>query len=218
MQLFQPVRASRWIPALVFLCAALHAVDAHPHMFLDASLTVRADETGVSGVYVEWRFDQWFSSSILVDYDLDRNRKFDATETADVHDHAFQNLRNFGFFTFFGTGARAVGTEEVSEFAVRVEENRVIYRFFAPFDLPFNSDSLEFSVASYDPTFFCDVAYEEESPVGIDAPSGVSIDYSIRTDRDVEITYSNAVVGNGRGEQSYSGVAHPKRVHIVLSK
>ena len=75
--------------ALFFLATAAFA---HPHLFFDVQLTVRAGTKGVEGVTLAWTFDKWFSASILLDYDVDGDRWFDETETQSVFDQAFSAL------------------------------------------------------------------------------------------------------------------------------
>jgi ABC-type uncharacterized transport system substrate-binding protein len=187
-------------------------------MFLDSSVTVRADESGVAGVVLEWLFDEWFSATILLDYDLDRSRKFDPAETQEVYDHAFSNLGNFDYFTYISVGGSTTPAAEVREFAVSVREHRVAYSFFVPFPVPYRNGTAEFAVAVYDRTFFCDVAYAEVDGVSLEAPSGTSISYSIKKDETVSITYDNAVIGASRDDTAYSGIAHPDQIHIVVRR
>ena len=209
---------------ILFFAAALICLScagrlsAHPHMFLDATITVRADQSGVSGVVLAWEFDEWFSSSILLDYDLDKNRRFSAGETADVYENAFSNLENFDYFPYFTVDGDTTAATEVSEFSVKAHENRIIYSFFVPFSVPFSSDRLGFSVAVYDPSFFCDVAYAKDDRVALQAPTEFSLDHEIRTDKSVTISYNNTVIGAGREDSRYTGVAHPDRVEIVVRR
>jgi ABC-type uncharacterized transport system substrate-binding protein len=187
-------------------------------MFLDAAVTVRADEGGVTGVEVEWEFDVWFSSSIMMDFDFDGNGTFDEYETSEIRDLAFSNLINYDYFTYFKIDGRMIPASEVSEFSVRPDKDRIIYTFFIPFDVPFRGNSTEFSVAVYDKTFFCDVAYVEDQTARFDGPESVEMNYTIGVDKGITIEYDNAIVGNGRTGEVYTGISHPDSIRIQLKK
>jgi len=205
-----------FICILLFLQAGLLA--AHPHMFLDAGITVRANEKGVTGIHVSWEFDVWFSASIIMDFDFDENGKFDDYETSEIYDLAFSNLENYDYFTYFTADAGMIPASEVSEFSVRKDEDKIIYDFFIPFEVPFSEDRAKFSVAVYDKTFFCDVAYVGDRTAFLEGPSGMKMEYTIGEDEDITIEYDNAIVGNGRTGEIYSGVTHPDSIRIVVTK
>jgi ABC-type uncharacterized transport system substrate-binding protein len=191
---------------------------AHPHMFLDAGVTVRADRQGVQGVVVEWEFDVWFSASIIMDFDFNGDGEFDEYETSEIRDLAFSNLINYNYFTYFTVGNDTIPASDVSEFSVRKNEDRIIYTFFIPFSVPFEGNTAKFSVAVYDKTFFCDVAYMDSQAARYEGPAGFEMDYEIGVDEGITIYYDNAIVGNGRTGETYSGESHPDSVRIVLKK
>ena len=195
-----------------------HRVSAHPHMFLDAAVTVRANERGVTGVLVEWEFDVWFSASILMDFDFDNNKKFDDYETSEIYDLAFSNLINYNYFTYFTVDDEMIPASEVTEFSVRAEKDKIVYTFFIPFSVPFEQGAAEFSVAVYDKTFFCDVAYVESETARFEGPGNMEMDYTIGVDKGITIEYDNAIVGNGRSGEVYTGVSHPDSIRVVLKK
>lgn len=74
--------AARSALVAVALSAIGPVADAHPHIFIDAGLTLLLDETGaVSGVEVTWRYDELYSLILLQDYGLDTD--FDGALTED---------------------------------------------------------------------------------------------------------------------------------------
>ncbi len=187
-------------------------------MFLDAGVTVRANEQGVTGIVVEWAFDVWFSASILMDFDFDNNGKFDDYETSEIYDLAFSNLINYDYFTYFTVEGEMIPAMEVTDFSVRAENDTLIYTFFIPFPVPFEDGAAEFSVAVYDETFFCDVAYVESETARFEGPENVQMDYTIGVDKGITIEYDNAIVGNGRSGEVYTGISHPDSIRVLLKK
>ncbi len=68
-------------PCLVVLAALAGPVTAHPHIFVDAGLTVLRDASGhVSAVEVTWRYDELYSLILTEDYGLDPDHDLQLTE------------------------------------------------------------------------------------------------------------------------------------------
>ena len=95
-------RLMRRLPALAALAVMLTPAQAwaHPHVFADARLEV---ETSADGRVTEfrnvWRFDEVFSSSVVMDFDEDSNLQLDSTELAKIGDMVTQSLADFDYYT-----------------------------------------------------------------------------------------------------------------------
>ncbi len=131
---------------------------AHPHMSLEASCEFIWKGDTLSGVYVDWAFDPYFSADIIRGFDLDGDGFFDAGETKAVHDNAFQNLKNYYFFTFIRQGTRRTNPKSVSDFSVFQKSGTLHYRFF----IDLSAYKGEISLALYDYTYFCAIEYAKE--------------------------------------------------------
>lgn len=146
--------------ALVMFLSSAALIHPHPHLFMEARYELDMGISGMRGFWVEWTFDQYFTGSIMMDYDLDRNRRFDEAETREVEVNAFSNLENFNYFTFVAEGDSHRGVTEVREFDVRFESQSLVYRFYVPYSVPAGRLN-GFTLAGYDPTFFCALSYDD---------------------------------------------------------
>ncbi len=157
----------------VFLCVG--AVLAHPHTFITTRLDVEFAGDVIKGVWVEWEFDEMFSSSVLMDADLDRNGRFNAKETAIVFEDAFSNLKNYGYFFYMRKGNDRSSPPAVERFSVKKVKDKLVYRFF----VPVKDIGSELIVSVFDPTFFCAVSYVPKSPVNFLHAEKVQPSYKI---------------------------------------
>ncbi|WP_042954754.1 DUF1007 family protein [Rhizobium leguminosarum] len=94
--------ASSALPILAGLAVASAptGAEAHPHIFVDAKFEAVA---GGDGSLVElrdtWRFDEVFSSSVLLDYDKNRNNTLDPAEIAAVAKTVRESLGEYNYYT-----------------------------------------------------------------------------------------------------------------------
>ncbi|MDF1633840.1 DUF1007 family protein [Mycoplana sp. MJR14] len=73
---------------------------AHPHIFAEARLEVVAGDDGtVSELRNVWRFDEMFSSSVVLDFDKNSNLKLDPDELAEVGQTVLESLEEFHYYT-----------------------------------------------------------------------------------------------------------------------
>lgn len=134
---------------------------AHPHTFITTRLGVEFEQENIKGVWINWEFDEMFSTTVLEDVDLNRNNKIDKNEVDLVYKDAFSNLENYGYFFYIRKGKNRTTAKKVEQFSAWNNNGKLIYKFFIPIN---NSDNeLIFSI--FDPTFFCAVTYYKNKPV-----------------------------------------------------
>ena len=193
-------------------------VSAHPHMFIDSKVSFVFDGNCLEGFVVDWTFDSMFTESIILDYDLNRDGAFDEQEVKEIERGAFSNLKNFGYFTFLRYNERPYPVEEVKNFEVYMENDRLGYRFFVPFQVEAGENFALFSVAIFDETFFCDIAFIEDNPVSIRGESGVETVIYLNENKDLSINYNNQNTSGGRNDAAYSGTAYPTELVLKFRK
>lgn len=154
--------SSRFLASLFCIVFFLFPLHAHPHMFFSASAEFVWEKADLSGCWLEWEFDQFFSADIIRGYDVDGNGSFDAQEIKAVYKNAFINLKNYYYFTFIREKNQRSNPGSVTRFSVSQKKGKVIYRFFLDLS-DFQSGNL--ALAIYDYTFFCDVSYPVKNAV-----------------------------------------------------
>ena len=95
------------------LCAAPLPALAHPHIFAEARLEVVAGPDGnVQELQNVWRFDEVFSSSVLLDFDKNTDLKLDAKELAALGEVMRKSLASYHYFTTITINGAVVGVQK----------------------------------------------------------------------------------------------------------
>ncbi|WP_337269096.1 DUF1007 family protein [Oryzifoliimicrobium ureilyticus] len=101
-----------WVLAIASTLCALAAPSAalaHPHIFVDAKFEAISDASGnLMEVHDIWRFDEVFSSSVLLDYDKNQNNTLDPPELKAVAKTVKQSLAQYNFYTNITINGKAV--------------------------------------------------------------------------------------------------------------
>ncbi|MDG4647601.1 DUF1007 family protein [Roseibacterium sp. SDUM158017] len=107
------------LPALAALgaLAAASPLASHPHIFIDAGVTLSLDEAGrIEAVEVTWRYDELYSLILLQDYGLDEDFDTNLTEAEIAATLGFDLNWNGGFegglHLFRGGAPLAIGAPE----------------------------------------------------------------------------------------------------------
>ncbi|HHU36751.1 MAG TPA: DUF1007 family protein [Treponema sp.] len=170
----------------LLICIPALAV-AHPHMQFTSTAEFVWDEKKLSGVYLEWVFDPYFSADIIRGYDLNGDGLFNKAETKAVYEGAFTYLKNYNYFTFISQKDRREMAKTVEQFSVSQKKGLLLYRFFI--DLSSWAPGT-IRLAVYDYTFFCDVRYPDKNPVALLYEKAlVSPSWEIRENQDNPVYY-----------------------------
>jgi len=136
---------------------------AHPHLFMTSATEFVWEKEKLTGFWLEWEFDLFFSADLIMNCDTDKNGSFSASEIKAVYNYGFINLKNYYYFTFIRQGQKRWSPPNVSNFTAGIrKENTVWYRFFIDLSTASKGD---IAVAVYDYTFFCDIRPTEKSSV-----------------------------------------------------
>lgn len=209
------------LTVVLLFCLSAAPVHAHPHMFIDTEVTFEFDQDELKGFWIQWYFDVIFTASIRLDYDYDKDGRFDDGEVRDIEQNAFRNLRNFHYFTSVIREDGMVEVEEVRGFDAWLENDQLVYRFFVPCRTPLTAETRRLSLIIFDDTFFCDILYLEDSPVHIKGGSYAAAEANIVANKDYLIEY-DPTGGRGRdssGAQTTSlGRAFPYELQLSFRK
>ena len=204
---------------LSFSLLASVPLSAHPHIMLLSNLDFVFAGKTCRGVWVEWTFDRFFSTSIIQDYDIDQNGSFDDDEIQQIHDHAFINLENYGFFVSFRKAKTRHTPSSATRFSAKIEDGKLLYKFFIPLDsFKLNNG---FFLSIFDPTYYCAVKYSD-NPVIIEQSEGVAPSFSIETNKNFPVYYNP--YGAANDTSTYNKwkpgleTAYPKEVHIFFKQ
>jgi len=212
-------RGARLALAALLLLAA-RALPAHPHVYMEARMDFEMRGRECIGLWVEWSFDQVFSAMLIGDFDADRDGSFSAAESAVVQAKAFSNLSKYGYFTFIRKGATRSSPTTVDGFRASQSGGVVTYRFHM--DLAGKGYAGDFSVAIFDPTFYCAIKYRDAPASVVWSGDRPAKDPRVAAteNRDYPVYYNPA--GGATDTRTYSAwapglmTAYPTEVRVVF--
>ncbi|MCP4575321.1 MAG: DUF1007 family protein [Deltaproteobacteria bacterium] len=140
-----------------FISAGVCTSYAHPHVFIDSWITVVFDKKGLAGFNIRWAFDDMFSSMIIMDFDTNHNRRFEAAEIREIEELAFSYLREFEYFVHVKIGKKPFHVKYVKNFSAKIKDNRVFYSFFIPCHVRATEQWKEVRISVYDQKYYTDI-------------------------------------------------------------
>jgi ABC-type uncharacterized transport system substrate-binding protein len=148
---------------------------AHPHVFIDCYLTLVFDDQGLVGFQQHWVLDEMFTAFLLEDFDTDGNMKFNAAEIQNVKQGAFENLREYSYFTYIRIDGKPFPIQNVNSFSVEMnEKDRAIYSFFVPCSVKAGAQIHQVLIAVFDETYYSDVFLVKEA-IRVQHPESIVI-------------------------------------------
>jgi ABC-type uncharacterized transport system substrate-binding protein len=140
---------------------------AHPHVFADARLEIVADNAGnVVELHNVWRFDEVFSSSVLMDFDKNTNLKLDPEELKEVGDTVRTSLADFDYYTTLTDNGKHVDVSKPDAINVDYKDGQLLM-FFAvkPIEKMPLKGHLTFGV--YDPTLYTSIDFPTDNELAM---------------------------------------------------
>lgn len=162
---------------------------AHPHVFADTSLNIVFDEDGLSGIEVEWVFDEFFSSMILEEFDTDHNNEINSKENRGLEKGAFRNLKNYNYFNWMAIDGKKFTIKWVKDFKAHVKGGRLVYSFFIPCHVKASQKDKIVVISPSDPTYYTALEFAAENPVSIKGGKNFSVKYKIAPSTERTIYY-----------------------------
>lgn len=128
---------------------------AHPHVFIDAHVEIVGDEAAhFVALRNVWRFDELFSSSVVVDFDSNANGTLDADELEQVAETIRGSIAEWGFYTFVELGSRDVKLKEPDVIHALYEDGQLILFFEMPVTETVDLKTQSIKVSNFDESFF----------------------------------------------------------------
>ncbi|TWF52015.1 DUF1007 family protein [Neorhizobium alkalisoli] len=140
--------------ALLALAAIPVPAFAHPHIFAQARLEVVAGDDGnVSELRNVWRFDEVFSSSVLLDFDKNGDLKLDAKELAELGETMRTSMADYHYFATITMNGATIGVQKPDVIHASLKDNQLLVIFAVKPAKPVPlKGRLTFGI--YDPTMY----------------------------------------------------------------
>ncbi|MBF0562112.1 MAG: DUF1007 family protein [Alphaproteobacteria bacterium] len=133
---------------------------AHPHVWVTTVTRFIVAKGAVTGIRVEWAFDEFYSSSLIEDYTDHHDVKFDAKDVAALKKGAFQRTAGQNYFTFIKVDGKLLTDLIPSEFNATVVKGIVHYQFLLPLRAPVDPRRHPLTVTYYEESYYVDVTPE----------------------------------------------------------
>lgn len=186
------MRSVKTAMVLTALLASTVPASVHPHVFAEARLNVivAADGT-VKALQHLWRFDDLFSSTVLVEFDKNGDLKLDDAELLDVAQTVHASIADFNYFQVVTVDGKDVAMAPPPRMMANFENEQLIMMFESkPRDPLVLKGKVDFGV--YDPTFYTAIDYLEDANMAVEGmPAGCSRAV-IRPDPDEAIAQNQA--------------------------
>jgi ABC-type uncharacterized transport system substrate-binding protein len=161
---------------------------AHPHVFAEARLDVvlAPDHRSVKALRHLWRFDELFSSTVLMQFDKNADLKLDDAELKDVADTIFSSLAEYDYFQLVSVDGKDVRMNAPAQLMANFDADQLIVLFESAPATPIRlAGTIDFGV--YDPTFYTAIDFTEDANMAVDGLPATCSRQVIRPDPDTAI-------------------------------
>lgn len=153
---------------------------AHPHIFVEARLEVLAGADGnVQELRNVWRFDEVFSSSVLMDFDKNTDLKLDPDELKEVGKTVRDSLADYDYYTNLSLNGKAIKVDKPDIINVDYQDGQLLM-FFAvkPSEpMPLKGNKLSFGI--YDPTLYTSINFPTDNELAVEGDAFKSCKHQV---------------------------------------
>ncbi|PYE87750.1 DUF1007 family protein [Phyllobacterium leguminum] len=190
-------RRSGQMAAMAFAAAAASlpsAADAHPHVFAEASLEVAVAPDGtVEKLAHVWRFDDVFSSTVLMEFDKNGDLKLDQSEMDALSKTINDSIAEYKYFQTVLSDGKEVPMVKPAHLVADFPNNQLLIIFESRPEKPLKLDH-KVSFGVYDPTFYTAIDYANDADMRITGTPKNCSPKVVRPDPDEAIAANQATL------------------------
>ncbi|WP_192177851.1 DUF1007 family protein [Mesorhizobium amorphae] len=174
--------------AMAATFAAVGSAAAHPHVFAEARLDVilSPDHQSVKALRHLWRFDDLFSSTVMMEFDKNSDLKLDDKELKDVADTVHASLAEFNYFQLVTVDGKDVAMTPPPHLMANFENDQLIILFESEPKQPIKLSG-KIDIGVYDPTFYTAIDFTEDSNITVAGLPSTCTKKVVRPDPDEAI-------------------------------
>lgn len=155
------------LAAAAFIAGATVPAQVHPHIFAEARLDVITEGGKVTALRHLWRFDDLFSSTVLVEFDANKDLKLDQSELDEVGKTVHESLAEYNYFQMVTHDGKDVKMVAPEKLIATFEDQQLIILFEDRPEQPIPlAGKLDFGV--YDPTFYTAIDFVGDETMSVD--------------------------------------------------
>lgn len=169
----RPATPARTAALLAGMLMSATAAFAHPHILAEASLEVVVGAGGdVEALRHVWRFDDLFSSTVLLTFDANSDLELDTAELEQIGATIHESLAEFDYFQFVTRDGKDVEMQAPERIIADFQDSQLIILFETrPKSALALGETTGFGV--YDPTFYTAIDFYDDASMKVSAlPAG----------------------------------------------
>jgi ABC-type uncharacterized transport system substrate-binding protein len=174
------------------LLLSAEAALAHPHVWITMrSDVVFNDKAEVTGIAVEWTFDDGYTQMALDGLDANGDGVYSQSELEPLTQENLKSLKDYNYFIVPRADGKVVTMTDPAEYGQIYSNGKLALHFTIPLANPVDPRKVEFLYKIYDPEFFIALDYVEEDPVGVigEIPKGCHLEVKpVVSDQQLEQT------------------------------
>ena len=161
-----PRRCATVAIGLALSCLAAWPAEAHPHVWATMHSTLLFTPKGlVSGVAVDWTFDEAYTKVAVTDLDVNNDGTYSADELAPLTKVNLSSLKTYGYFIFFRKNGEVQKLGDATDASQTYAHGRLTLHFSAPLLHPLDPRRDQVGLKIYDPEYFIDFEYAKTNPL-----------------------------------------------------
>jgi ABC-type uncharacterized transport system substrate-binding protein len=176
------------LSALATTLAATGPATVHPHVFAEARLDVilSPDHQNVQALRHLWRFDDLFSSTVMMEFDKNSDLKLDDAELKEVAETVHASLAEYNYFQLVTADGKDVAMTPPPHLMANFDNDQLIILFESGPKVPMKlAGTIDIGV--YDPTFYTAIDFTEDSNISVEGLPSNCTSKVIRPDPDEAI-------------------------------
>jgi ABC-type uncharacterized transport system substrate-binding protein len=176
------------LSASAMTLAATGPATVHPHVFAEARLDVilSPDHQNVQALRHLWRFDDLFSSTVMMEFDKNSDLKLDDAELKEVAETVHASLAEYNYFQLVTADGKDVAMTPPPHLMANFDNDQLIILFESGPKVPIKlAGTIDIGV--YDPTFYTAIDFTEDSNISVEGLPSNCTSKVIRPDPDEAI-------------------------------
>lgn len=166
---------------------------SHPHIFAEARVEIVATDDGMlKELRNVWRFDDIFSSSVLMDFDKNSDLKLDHGELSEIASTIRDSLGDYSYFTFITKDGASSDVARPEIFNVDFKDNQLLVFFVAKPKTPMKIGG-RMTIGVYDPTLYTAIDFAKDEDMVVEGkPFAACTHKVVRPDPDQVIAQNQS--------------------------
>jgi ABC-type uncharacterized transport system substrate-binding protein len=146
---------ARRLALLVALLWVSGDASAHPHLWIDTTVDLLLDDSGVHAAAVTWVFDDFNSSEMIFMFDTNLNGELSPDEVQRLQQESFSHLAQIDYFLLSYRGSEQLDIGGAQAFDASIDRGRMSFEFTVPIQVPWRRIA-DLVIMSFDGSYYID--------------------------------------------------------------